>query len=344
MTAGSRATPLGYQIWPIELEYKSNEVVYLAFHHLVRLIQLQMTAGMLLDLEKPESWPADLVEFLEAHYGLILGWERQSYDNTPITVTGRSFDKAIAGICPILEKYFLRGWHCTKLTETEIANIEAHGMQMQNLAVLKGRLDALEVNGLVTRKIADRLRSENQADDKNRANMIWFCFFPPHIGGQSGIERFFCSWGGEALYNSHEDDPETGPVLAAIGVPCLVETDVPIKGLKNSIGLAMKVMRRYLISRGYETIEPVDHEDRVVEPIRKANIRRIIRFPEQDFVKLTKCDKWRPPLAVLSATCSSLGAGSENGATKLAFATARLTVCAKQVQPSLPTMARRRIN
>jgi hypothetical protein len=56
--------------------------------------------------------------------------------------------------------------------------------------------------------ILERQKSENQSDEKYRKNMIWFCFFLPKIAGEHGIMRFFRSWGGEALYNSHEKDDD----------------------------------------------------------------------------------------------------------------------------------------
>jgi tripartite-type tricarboxylate transporter receptor subunit TctC len=76
------------------------------------------------------------------------------------------------------------------------------GMELPSLDLLRRRINAIEADHLVSAGVAHRLRSENQANDADRANMIWFCFYPPYIGGESGIARFFRSWGGEALYKS----------------------------------------------------------------------------------------------------------------------------------------------
>ncbi len=138
--------------------------------------------------------------------------------------------------------------------------------------------------------------NNNQANDANRAGTIWFCFFPPRIAGQWGIERFFKSWGGEALYNSHEDNPITGPILTKIGVPCIIEALVPIESLPRHSWLETKLILRFFISRGFETREDLDHEDRSENPIPAENIIRIIRFPDADFISLTGCSKWKPPL------------------------------------------------
>jgi hypothetical protein len=126
--------------------------------------------------------------------------------------------------------------------------------------------------------------------------MVWFCFFRPGDAGESGIVRFFRHWGGEALYNSHEDDAITSPALRRIGTPSIVEADVPIASLEPNGGLASKVVRRFLITRGLRTVEPTDHEDRIKRSLSAENVRRVIRYPDPDFVALTGCDRWRTSL------------------------------------------------
>jgi hypothetical protein len=150
----------------------------------------------------------------------------------------------------------------------------------------------LVAKGHVTAAIADKLLARNQADERYRAGMVWFCFFRPGIAGESGIGSFFRFWGGEALYNSHDGQPETGDALERIGIPCLVEAEVPIASLEPHCGLDFKIIRRYLIHRGFETQEPVNHEDRIKKELPAACIRRIIRYPDPDFLSLTGCDKW----------------------------------------------------
>ena len=112
------------------------------------------------------------------------------------------------------------------------------------------------------------------------------------MAGEGGIGRFFRHWGGEALYNSHEEDQITSPVLSRIGTPCLVEADVPIASLKRHEGLAFKIVRRFLISRGYNTTEPIEYEGYINHPLPAKNIKRVIHFPDPDFCSLTGCSEW----------------------------------------------------
>jgi hypothetical protein len=245
---------------------------------------------MLLKLEQPAAWPASLRTYLETQHDLFLGRETGS------GWVPEAFDQAIWGLMDALQPYAVRGWHCTRLRDAEIKEIQRNGMQLPNAAMLTCRIKCLVDAGELGSDSAQQLIANNQADDANRANMLSFCFFPPHRAGESGIGRFFRYWGGEALYNSHQDDPVMSSAIRRIGTPSLVEAEVPIALLKSSTGLALNVVRRFLISRGYQTSESVDHADRINRPLPVDCIRRIIQFPDSEFVSLTGCDAWQLPL------------------------------------------------
>lgn len=249
---------------------------------------MKVTAD-LLDLDAPDTWPVDLLGFLDRHHGIFLGWEAG-------TARWQDYDPAIYGVRELLHGYSVIGWHCTRLTEWEMAAILRVGMQLPNGLMLNRRLDTLIQTGVLDESLADKLKARNQADDDNRAGMVWFCFYPPRLAGEGGIERFFRHWGGEALYNSHEDDPETGTAIACIGRPCLVEATVPLAGMGSDTRAAFIVVRRYLIHRGFRTTEPIELEGPTKAPLPAANIRRIIVYPEPVFIEMTGCDGWRNPL------------------------------------------------
>ncbi|UVA81896.1 hypothetical protein [Pandoraea commovens] len=246
---------------------------------------------VLLPLDQPEAWPAPLLSLLDGHHELFLNWQI-----APWKVSPQDYDRAIIAVGDVLRPYSITGWHCTRITDVEITQIVRSGMQLPDGAMLRRRIDALVASGQLPSDIGDRLAAANQADESNRAGRLWFCFFPPHRAGEHGIGRFFHHWGGEALYNSHEDDPVTSPILRAIGTPCVIEADVPVASLTPGAGLAMKLVCIYLISRGYETDEPVEHEENSgVKPIAADCVRRVIRYPEHEFMELTGCAAWRRP-------------------------------------------------
>ncbi|MFM0213859.1 hypothetical protein PQQ96_41510 [Paraburkholderia sediminicola] len=242
----------------------------------------------LIPLDQPEAWPVPLLSLLDCYHELFLNWEVAAWKLAPL-----AYDEAVRAVGDALRPYSVTGWHCTRLTDDEITQIVCSGMQLPDGATLRRRIHALVTVGQLTADASARLVAVNQADESNRAGRLWFCFFPPRRAGEHGIGRFFRHWGGEALYNLHENDPVTSPILRAIGTPCVVEADVPVASLAPGHRLAMKLIRIYLISHGYETDEPVEHEDRCVQPIAGDCIRRVIRYPEPDFLAITGCTEWR---------------------------------------------------
>lgn len=225
----------------------------------------------------------------------MLDWEDNSRTYTDTLLTARAYDEVIDGLTNILKKFSLHGYHCTRLTEDEISQALSAGMWLQNRNTLEERIKTLENRGIVSLKIGARLRNENKADDPYRAGKLWFCFFPPNLVDESGIERFFRSWGGEALYNSHENDNETGKALRQIGTPCVIEAKVPINGLRIE-SLSIHMTKQYSFIRGLGSEDPKRFEGYSKQPIPSQNILAIHKFPKAEFIRLTKCNTWRRPL------------------------------------------------
>lgn len=192
----------------------------------------------------------------------------------------------------ILRSHSLIGYHCTKLTANEIKHVRVNGMLLQNATTLNKRVACLEESGLLSADVAQLLINNNQADDSNRANMLWFCFFEPFLAGRCGIERFFRSWGGEALYNSHEGNLITGNALLNIGTPCIIKAKVPIASLKDSYYPDSSMIRAFLLQRGHQLENEIEHEGFSTKIIEPQKILEIIEHPSDHFIKLTKCDEW----------------------------------------------------
>jgi hypothetical protein len=263
-------------------------------------------------LALPSTWPTSLLEYLASKREELLAYarhERETMDaylaqddgHVPMAMMPANpylsaRDEATETVLDHLQTESLRGWHCSRLTDHEMSHIAACGMQPPNPQILQRRIERLQVEGSLAGRTADLLLRKNQADDGYRKGMIWFCFFEPRSAGQHGIERFFRRWGGEALYNSHEDDPHTGEALRGIGRPCLVEADVPISLFGRVTFLADKVTRRYLLEHGFDTGESWEHEDKARGPIPATNIVRFIVHGDPEFPALTGCDTWEPPL------------------------------------------------
>lgn len=207
-----------------------------------------------------------------------------------------SFDLAVSDLVDRMQPFSLRGWHCTRLTEGEMAEIRANGMRLPNQVFLHQRVDQLERTHLISAQAAKLLRERNSAADSGRAEMLWFCFFRPGKAGEGGIGRFFKHWGGEALYVHHEGNLSTSPELRRIGTPCIVEAEIPISFLRSQTSLALKLIERKLRCVGRPARRGVDHEGAINVPLPAENIRRLITYPHYEFRRMTGCDRWREPI------------------------------------------------
>ncbi|MDO6613906.1 hypothetical protein Q4601_20705 [Shewanella sp. 1_MG-2023] len=234
------------------------------------------------------TWPKDLIAYLEDNFEVFIGWCCVSENQSSVY----EFENSLSEVRVILKKYSLIGYHCTKLTRGEISKISKYGMSLQNGATLSSRLEKLVSEGSIIKEVAEKLRVDNQCDDGNRANMLWFCFYEPHKSGEHGINRLFKSWGGEALYNSHEGSDILGEVLKNIGIPCVINAIVPMKSIPNARLPWKEVIATFLSSKGFKLDNPTDYEGYSIESITSDNIIDIIEYPTEKFDKLTGCREW----------------------------------------------------
>jgi len=164
-------------------------------------------------------------------------------------------------VVELLQTTKLRGWHCTRLTDEEAAQIRRYGMQLPDPEFLKRRIKALLSEMAISRRVASRLAEDNQGGQEFRRGRIWFCFFPPRTAGHSGIGELLGLWGGEALYSCHRSDEAIGRILRTIGRPRLVEADIPIAALNMAYFFGDRIINRYLAYMGFPDFGDTDHED-----------------------------------------------------------------------------------
>jgi hypothetical protein len=120
-----------------------------------------------IEIDAPDTWPNDLRTYLDRNHDLFLDWEIG-----PSKFTAADYDPAVYGLEAVLRRYAILGWHCTRLTDDEIMNTRADGMQLPDVAMLRRRLNDVVEAGLLSQKVADRLKAEHQADDPWRAGRV----------------------------------------------------------------------------------------------------------------------------------------------------------------------------
>ncbi len=260
-------------------------------------------------LDDEETWPPELRLLFDAELEALSGYEseRERVDNLcrddvvlrtypPENPYSRDRERVLDAVNAMLAQASLVGWHCTRLHETEITSIERDGLRPLDSALLRRRIQACVQAGDLAAEVAKRLHSEHQADDDNRKGLLWFIFTRDTLRDEHGVYRLFRSWGGEALYNSHEDDPATSAALRGIGIPCLVEAFVPVAEIKTFGAIGQRFLNIYLDRRGISTGNCSQMEGHVRVMIPGSAVRRVIRRADVDFEQLTGCATWTPPL------------------------------------------------
>ena len=170
-------------------------------------------------------------------------------------------------------------------------------MAPQNVEMLQWRIKALQVTGQIGEAVAVKLAGRNQADEPARAGKLYFSFTEAPLKDELRVGDLFRYWGGEALYNSHDKDPQTGPVLAAIGSPRLVEVCLPVIDLRTPALPMRQMTQQFLASRGLSALDR-DYVDSTTRPVAAASISRILSAQDVDFDSLTGFHKWRGPLSL----------------------------------------------
>jgi hypothetical protein len=244
-------------------------------------------------LSDESTWPLKVLDCLNKHHdifylgkAILAGIQKGSFPE-------KQYDEAHVELREALLPFQLKGYHCTKLTESEIFAIINNGMSLQNLDSLSRRIDDLVSHDIINSKIANKLKTKNQTN--NKVSELYFCFYPPKKAG-NGVASFFRLWGGEALYGHHEKDLEIGEVLRKIGNPCIIEADIPVSFLSKDSELIDRTVNTFLKNRGYVTNKYCDLETYSQKNISSSNIKKIFQFPDPDFIELSGCKDWDDPL------------------------------------------------
>lgn len=262
-----------------------------------------------IDADDQGTWPQTLRDILNRHEKSIRAYhaERAAIDraaeddvmlriNRPGNPYAPPWHHALEIANDAVHGKFLLGFHATRLTEREAQDIRVSGLQILSVDLLNRRLAALRDSGEFDQDVFEALSTGHQAADDNRANKIWFVFSRSTLKDESGMERFFRSWGGEALYNSHERHARTGPALKRPGTPSIVQASVPCDGLECFIDVGTRLVNVWCEANGISTGHGADFEGYVAASIPPENIRRIDHLGSESFDALTEHAGWRSPL------------------------------------------------
>jgi hypothetical protein len=218
---------------------------------------------LLIDADSEDTWPEALLQGLEAGRRSIAAYHlvRARLDRKaeldvivrnyrPINEYQAEWDAALALAERATASQQLLGFHASRLTEDEGKEIEQCGLRPLSVELLERRLAALLKACALGPEQAARLLESHQAANDHRSGMTWFSFSRATLKDEGAIERLLRSWGGEALYWSHEDDEETGPLLKNLGRPCIVFAALRVADIETYKQVGHRLLNTWCARRG----------------------------------------------------------------------------------------------
>ncbi len=263
----------------------------------------------IVDYERPHTWPRALTDLLDDNAKILKVYEREraridALCRADISARIRpqwnryqdNRDQVVDGADEILSDERLLGFHCTRLVDDEIADIRALDLKLLNASFLQKRILSRLRAAEMPENLAQRLLNEHQAEGSRRGHLA-FVNMRSELQSEGAVGRLLRSWGGEALYNSHERDPETGPLLRQIGTPCIWIVAVPIRWIKSPFdNVGERFVRAYLRRCGVATGHGANIESFIAEPLPPDRIINIVRYQDPAFEALTGCSTWHDPI------------------------------------------------
>lgn len=271
-----------------------------------------MGSEQAVEIEDRKTWPKELNALALAHEPLILSYYREEKRvdrlsredllvrfNPPLNPHKAEYKWLVAEFDEVLSHHRFVGYHCTRLTSGEIENIKEHGMRTLSESLIQDRLDHAFSEKHLSQQQYSYLRTsaslQSNLTNKNgaRTSRIWFSPNRSTLKVESDVFRLFRSWGGEALYRGHEEDPLVVATLRCTGMPCIVKCKIPFGDAKDYRGSYGERFLSQFISKKVKCPDPSPAFDMFVErDLDHTEVLAIFDINNPRFEKLTGYSHW----------------------------------------------------
>ncbi|MFB8168364.1 hypothetical protein ACFC60_10500 [Kitasatospora purpeofusca] len=181
-----------------------------------------MTSALpVIDVDDPATWPAQLADlvtgFARRHAAAAL--PRDCFTDTDI---GGYADLDV--LAPLLAGHLVRARHCTRLLDHEADSIRERGLLLADDQGVAERLAPAGLGHLTTTQYT-ALKEANLITRKagGRRGFVFLTLSGDALAPNQTLGwRLQKFWGGEAVYQPWEDDPEMTDLLRSLGRPAVV--------------------------------------------------------------------------------------------------------------------------
>lgn len=248
-----------------------------------------------------ETWPQEIINIFEENLDNLksyLDFEDEIDNKMDEDITIRYqrpqnpyntiWECVMSEVEEILKKETFIGFHCSRLTNYEIDNIEEIGLKPLNEEFLESKLKMLYNHNLISENDLFYFNKNNSAHKKNRKDRVCMFFASKTLTNEGGLFRLFRSWGGEALYLNNEHNSEINSILFGIGTPCIVLCKVTHAEIDKYPRLSPTLAEIFLNSNEIDgfSYDFELHINKIVKVIK------VLREEEQLFEYLTGFSNW----------------------------------------------------
>ena len=183
-----------------------------------------------LELDLSSRWPErirETVASVASEYPECLALDSSESYRIPDAIRWRILDSVAD--TPIVI------YHATKLLEHEIEAVSSSGLQAVSKEMLTHRIQQALAHNYISNEFAGYLLDYglSSAGDSNREGKISVFTSRLALRRESNFWRQFTFWGGEALRDELEQEPEVMKSLKSIGEPCIVRGFVVLGSLDD---------------------------------------------------------------------------------------------------------------
>ena len=220
----------------------------------------------MLDTSDPKTFDDELLVALRDNHTLIRDYlirDREifeTYDNyygrgrplsRPDNPYWGPFQAFRERLIRLMETRVIRGFHYTRMTDSELELMCAEGIRLSTPSYLETRLNALVSADLLTvdevRTILDQSPFMTQLDV--RQNMFWMVSSRLPMD-DVGVKPLLAAWGGEVA-SMHLNDNDLLAKLQSIGRPRMIEVAAPLSATNETYSAACAVVAAYALQHGW---------------------------------------------------------------------------------------------
>ena len=217
-------------------------------------------------ISDPDTFDADLSNHLKENHHVIRGYlikDREiyeTYDNyfgqgrplfRPENPYWGSFNALLEKLIPVMHERLIRGFHYSRMTDTEVEVMLAEGIRLSTLAFLEARLNSLVSAGILADHEIRKIIAESPFNTQleHRQNMFWMVSARLPMD-DCGVEPLLSTWGGEVA-SMHLTDPDLLGKLQTIGRPRMIEVAVPMSATNKAYSAVRAVVAAYALQHGW---------------------------------------------------------------------------------------------